>query len=118
MDIKELEEFINYKPIFDENPQFLVDDIKNQAAKYLPKEQIDLIQKSYEFALKAHKGQKRLSGEPYIVHPVRATQFLMMINPDVASIQACLLHDVIEDTSLTYDDIKKEFGEEVANLCD
>lgn len=118
MDIKELEQFINYQPIYDENPQILVEGIKKHASKYLSDDDLDKIQKAYEFARKAHAWQKRLSGEPYIVHPVRATQFLMKINPDVQSIQACLLHDVIEDTPITYEDIKEEFGEEVAYLCE
>jgi GTP pyrophosphokinase len=119
MDIKELEQFINYKPIFSEQELVpLVEDIKQKASEYLPKDQIKQIDKAFQFAKKAHQGQKRLSGEPYIVHPVRATQFLMKIKPDIASIQACLLHDVIEDTPYTYEDIKENFGEEVANLCE
>lgn len=75
------------------------------------------IQETYEFAAKAHDDVRRLSGERYIVHPLRATLILMDIKPDLATIQACILHDVIEDTDITYEDIKKEFGEEIANLC-
>ncbi len=118
MDIQELENFINYQPIFDINKvDLLVEDIKSKASEYLPSSQLSSIDKAYDFAKKAHQGQKRLSGEPYIVHPVRATQFLMKIKPDIASIQACLLHDVIEDTPYTYEDIKNNFWEEVAKLC-
>ena len=51
----------------------------------------------------------RLSGDPYISHPVAATSILLSIKPDIATIQACFLHDVIEDTELTYEDIKEEF---------
>ncbi len=118
MDIRELEQFINYNPILDSNLQFLVDQIKQQASSYLSEKEIEQIQKAYEFAREAHKDQKRLSGEPYIVHPVMATKYLMKIRPDLQSIQACLLHDVIEDTPYDYEDIKKEFGEEVAYLCE
>jgi len=60
----------------------------------------------------------RLSGEPYIIHPVRVLEFLMMIEPDVASMQAALLHDVIEDTDTTREDIEADFGTEVAELCE
>jgi len=74
--------------------------------------------KAYEYAKEAHKEQKRLSWEPYIIHPVEATLFLMKLKPDIYTIQACLLHDVIEDTPKTAEDIKKEFWETVAFLCE
>lgn len=83
------------------------------SAKYIEEK----IRKSYEYAKEAHKWQIRLSWQPYINHPVEATQILLSLGPDVASIQACLLHDVIEDTPKTYEDIKNEFWEEVAFLC-
>ncbi|MCH2188425.1 RelA/SpoT family protein [Candidatus Gracilibacteria bacterium] len=73
--------------------------------------------KAYEFAKKAHEGQMRLSGEPYILHPVEAAVILLDIKPDLATLQACFLHDVIEDTPITYDDILHEFGIEVATIC-
>lgn len=76
------------------------------------------ISKAYEYAKEAHKPQKRLSGEPYINHPVEAAQILMTLSPDMETIQACLLHDVIEDTDITAEDIRKEFGEEVLFLCE
>lgn len=72
------------------------------------------IVKAYEFARKAHEGQERLSGEPYITHPVGAAMELMAIKPDLVTIQACLLHDVPEDTAYDNDDIAKVFGTEVA----
>ncbi len=75
------------------------------------------IKKAYEYAKDAHKWQIRLSWQPYINHPVDSTQILLTLTPDIASIQACLLHDVIEDTPKTYEDIKKDFWEEVAFLC-
>jgi len=64
---------------------------------------------AYEFAKKAHDGVVRLSGEPYIAHPVAATEILLSLSPDIYTIQACLLHDVIEDTDYSYDDIKEIF---------
>jgi len=118
MYLQTLDKFFEYKPTFDENPQFLIDEIIKRASEYLGSEKIATIQKAYDFALEAHKWTKRLSWEPYIIHPIKATQFLMKINPWVPSIAACLLHDVIEDTKYEYKDIKKEFGEEIADLCE
>lgn len=117
MDTSNLWEFINYKPIWDEDPQFLVDQIIKEAGEYLDPGKLDKIQKAYEFAKKAHAWILRQSWEHYIVHPVQATLFLLKIKPDLATIQACLLHDVIEDTPFTYNDIKAAFGMDVANLC-
>lgn len=76
------------------------------------------ITKAYIYSREAHEWQNRLSWEPYIVHPVEATEILLDLKPDIYTIQACLLHDVIEDTPKTSDDIKKEFWEEVAFLCE
>lgn len=117
MDIERLEEFLNYQPIFEEDPQFLLHQIKKEVSEYMPYEKISKIDHAYEFAKHAHWNQKRLSWEPYFVHPIKSTQFLMKIKPWIKSIQTCILHDVIEDTEFTYEDIKKEFWEEVANLC-
>ncbi len=77
----------------------------------------DSLWEAYEFAKNAHKDVKRLSGEPYISHPVAATEILLSLNPDIYTLQACFLHDVIEDTDYTYEDIKAKFWEDVANLC-
>lgn len=77
---------------------------------------IKAVDAAYEFAREAHEGQTRYSGEPYIVHPVGATALLLRLNPDLASIQACLMHDVTEDTAATRDDIEQKFGSEVADL--
>ncbi|MBU1758385.1 HD domain-containing protein [Patescibacteria group bacterium] len=118
MDIKTLTNFFNYKPFIGQNPQIIVDGIIKTAKEYLPREQIPMIQKAYEYARKAHEGQVRLSREEYIVHPLKATEFLMEIRPDIATIQTCILHDVIEDTPITQEEVEKEFGKEVGNLCE
>ncbi len=73
--------------------------------------------KAYEYAKEAHIDQKRHSWEPYIIHPVEATLYLMKLKPDIFTIQACLLHDVIEDTPKTAEDIRKDFWETVEFLC-
>ena len=74
--------------------------------------------KAYIYARDAHEWQMRKSCDPYIIHPVEATDILLSLQPDIYSIQACLLHDVIEDTPKTRDDIFNAFWEEVAFLCE
>lgn len=69
-------------------------------------------------AAKVHEGQKRLSGEPYIMHPLSVALILARLGMDDASIIAAMLHDTVEDTDLTNDEIKKEFGDTVAELVD
>lgn len=117
MDISEIQQFHEYKTLFDEDPISLVEDILKEAW-YLTKSDKKKVIKAYEVARDAHAWVKRLSWEPYIIHPVRVLEFLMLIKPDVASMQATLLHDVIEDTPMTYEDILEIFGEEVADLCE
>ncbi len=98
-----------------------IESIIKRAQAYMqniPQEEIRVhISLAYEFAKEAHKKDIRLSGEPYISHPVAATEILLSLNPDISTIQACLMHDVIEDTPYTYEDIKEAFGDDVANLC-
>ena len=77
-----------------------------------------LIEKGYKFALEAHKEQERQSGEPYIIHPIAVACKLIEFGMDTPSVVAGLLHDVIEDTSYTYDEIAKLFGKEIANLTE
>ena len=87
--------------------------------KTVPHEMVhDALWRAYEFAKKAHDGQMRKSGNPYIVHPVRAAEYLLMLKPDLVTIQACILHDVAEDTDFTIEDISKEFWSEVAAICE
>ena len=74
--------------------------------------------KAYNFALEAHKKQKRDEGVPYIIHPIAVANILSDLKLDSATIATGLLHDTIEDTKVTYESVKKEFGEEVANLVD
>ena len=76
------------------------------------------LNKAYNFALDAHQNQKREEGVPYIIHPVAVANILTELKLDSATITTGLLHDTIEDTNVTYETVKKEFGEEVANLVD
>lgn len=85
---------------------------------YLPKAKCDDVTKAYQLAEEAHKDQRRVSGEPYILHPLAVAQILADMKIDTTTITASLLHDVVEDTSYTLEDIKKMFGKEVAFLVD
>jgi GTP pyrophosphokinase len=76
------------------------------------------LQEVYDFARKAHKGQKRLSGEDYIVHPLSVAQILINWKQSQTVIEAALLHDVVEDTPITLSDLEKKFGSEIAFLVD
>ena len=76
------------------------------------------LNKAYNFALEAHQNQKREEGVPYIIHPVAVAKILTELKLDSATITTGLLHDTIEDTKVTYENVKKEFGEEVANLVE
>ncbi len=85
---------------------------------YLPPEQVDRIREAAEFGASAHKGQKRLSGEPYIAHPVAAAAILADLRLDADTIVAAILHDVIEDTPTPKDQLAAKFGRDVAELVD
>ena len=78
----------------------------------------ETLSKAYDFALKAHKNQKRASGDPYLIHPVAVADILSDLKLDSATIATGLLHDTIEDTKATYKTVEKEFGKEVADLVD
>lgn len=92
----------------------LVDRIK----AYDPDTDEALLNKAYVYAMKAHGKQFRASGDPYFAHPLEVAAILTDLKLDVATIVTALLHDTIEDTLATYDDIKANFGEEIANLVD
>ncbi len=95
-------------------------DLDEGVAPLLEKypEHKDLILKAYEFAKKKHGGQKRKTGEPYIVHPLNVAKILSELGMDAATIIAALLHDVLEDTDTTYEEIKERFGESVASIVE
>jgi len=101
-----------------EGPVFLISDLCALLETYLEPDQVKLVFRAYEFGAQAHEGQQRLSGEPYIYHPLAVARILAEMRMDVSSIVAALLHDVIEDTPTAKDQVAKEFGEEVAELVD
>lgn len=92
--------------------------LKELIIKYKPNANLELIEKAYNISKQAHEGQARVSGEPYITHPVEVGCILAELEMDESSIAAGILHDTIEDTTFTYEQVKKEFGEEIAELVD
>ena len=100
------------------DPEKLHQELLAGIRKYHPSADLSMIEKAYQVAAEAHKDQKRKSGEPYIIHPLCVGIILADLEMDKETIAAGLLHDVVEDTVMTYDEIKEEFGEEVAQLVD
>lgn len=98
----------------DKEIQELIEKIK----KYANDADVSLVEKAYYFAKKAHDGQFRKSGEPYFIHPVAVANILCDMELDIETIIAGLLHDVVEDTEYTYEDIEREFSKEIADLVD
>ena len=108
--ISELQEFVA--------PEKLYQDLINCVQKYHPSDDISMIAKAYQVAREAHKDQFRKSGEPYIIHPLNVAIILAQLELDKETIVAGILHDVVEDTVMTEEDLVREFGEDVALLVD
>ena len=100
------------------NEDVLFLDFKKKLQKYLNSYQIKKIEKAFKVAKKAHSGQKRKSGENYITHPLDAAIYLADYSLDHETIMAAILHDVIEDTQISLEDLGKDFGKTVAELVD
>ncbi len=83
-----------------------------------PSEDISLIRKAWEFCVTHHKGQMRASGEPYIIHPLEVAEVLAEMKMDATAIAAGLLHDAVEDTPATSEEIEAEFGDQVAHIVE
>ncbi len=101
-----------------DDPDKLFSQLITSIHKYHPSTDTTMIQKAYRCAYKAHENQKRKSGEPYIIHPVSVAIILAELELDKETIVAGLLHDVVEDTIMTNEDVAREFGEEVSLLVD
>jgi len=95
-----------------------INDIITELKRKKRKVNVKLVQKAYEFAAKNHEGQLRKSGEPYIIHPVNVAYILASIELDEPTICAALLHDIVEDTKVTHQDVINIFGQEIADLVD
>jgi GTP diphosphokinase / guanosine-3',5'-bis(diphosphate) 3'-diphosphatase len=92
--------------------------LEEKLLEYYPDVNLGLVRKAYEFAEKRHEGQKRSSGEPYMIHPVGVSIILAELHLDLDSIITGLLHDTVEDTETSLEDIKSQFGESVSELVD
>ncbi|HFD92460.1 MAG TPA: bifunctional GTP diphosphokinase/guanosine-3',5'-bis pyrophosphate 3'-pyrophosphohydrolase [Gammaproteobacteria bacterium] len=101
-----------------EDDLFAASGLIHALQTYLEPEQIEQARRAYEFGAAAHQGQRRLSGEPYITHPLAVAGILAGMRMNVECIQAAILHDVIEDTDVTKEDIEARFGAEVAEMVD
>src|SRR5258706_11244036 len=99
-------------------PQLRFDDIADRILEYDPNCDLALLQRAYVFSAKVHEGQERLSGEPYLVHPLEVASILVDLRMDDVTVAAGLLHDTIEDTLTTLDEIRRRFGERVAFLVE
>ena len=108
--IKKMEDFTS--------PEELYQELIQSVARYHPSADISMIEKAFQVAMEAHKDQVRKSGEPYIIHPICVAIILADLELDKESIVAGLLHDVVEDTPMTSEDLARLFGEEVALLVD
>ena len=100
------------------SPEILYEDLVRSIRRYHPSDDISMIEKAYRIARDAHRDQKRKSGEPYIIHPLCVAIILADLELDKESIVAGILHDVVEDTVMTLDEITEDFGPEVALLVD
>ena len=95
-----------------------INQITDQVATYIDNPDLDLIQRAYVFSAQAHDGVVRRSGEPYISHPMNVAYLLATMQLDEATVAAGLLHDTVEDTETTVDEIEDLFGSDVADIVD
>ncbi len=95
-----------------------IENIIEKMKENNPKTNVDLIKKAYNFANEYHKKQKRMSGEDYIIHPLSVAYILADLELDDSTIASALLHDVVEDTEITHEDLINEFGEEIADMVE
>ena len=121
-DVKPLDDYVDAAMLeaqkSEKSADGLFEDLITSVSETMSEEEIGYIKRAYEIAYEAHEGQYRRSGEPYIIHPVQVAHILYKLGMDSESMVAALLHDVVEDTEMTEDDVKKEFGEDVANLVE
>ncbi len=96
----------------------LYSELEDKIREYRPKDDLAPLRKAFEFARRYHQDQTRDSGEPYMAHPVMVAHILADMRMDVVAMETGLLHDVVEDTSVTVDQVRKEFGDEVARCVD
>lgn len=108
----------NYDGDFMQTEPQNINALKAKLLSYDPKADIEIVQKAYDFAAQAHEGQKRNSGEPYITHPLSVAFILTDIEMDADTLAAALLHDVVEDTGVSEEQLQNRFGQEITQLVD
>ncbi len=109
---------IEVKDLYGDPSRFLISDLCRIVEDYMNEEQVKDVYQAYLFGAQAHEGQYRKTGEPYIYHPISVARILAEMHMDSKSICAAILHDVIEDTPATKDEVAEKFGEDVAELVD
>ncbi len=112
------EEITRIEEVTTKTPDELYSELEECVKKTMSEEEIKVIRKAYELAKEAHSTQFRHSGEPYIIHPIAVAKILYELGMDGESVAAALLHDVVEDTPITKEEISRDFGEDVANLVE
>src|SRR4029434_470650 len=95
-----------------------LEDILAKVEKYHPGDNLDLIRRAYIFSAKEHKGQVRASGEPYLTHPLEVANLLAEMKMDAVTVSVGLLHDVVEDTLVSLQEVERTFGPDVAHIVD
>src|SRR4026208_1108553 len=95
-----------------------LEDILAKVERHHPGDNFDLIRRAYIFSAKEHKGQVRASGEPYLTHPLEVANILAEMKMDAVTVSVGLLHDVVEDTLVSLEDVEKIFGPDVAHIVD
>ena len=95
-----------------------INDLIEKVQSYYPAADGGLIRTAYEYSAEVHRGQRRLSGEPYLIHPMAVADIIADLKLDVPSVVAGLLHDTVEDTLTTLDELIHQFGDEIAALVD
>src|ERR1700740_1690144 len=93
-------------------------DLMRRMQENRPQDDLTIVKKAYDFSLKHHEGQSRASGEPYLIHPLEVSLVLADMKLDSTAIAAGLLHDAIEDTPVTDEDVRREFGDQVAHIVE
>ena len=100
------------------DPAIIFEDLVKKVSAIYPPEDVELVKKAYEYAEKAHADQKRLSGEPYICHPLEVACIIADLALDKDTVIAGLLHDVIEDTECSHDEVARLFSPEIAEMVE
>ena len=95
-----------------------IDQLLDRVKSYNAEADLNIVRKAYEFSAKVHEGQRRRSGEPYLQHPIAVAGVLTSLRTDVTAIVAALLHDTLEDTVATPEELESEFGKDVVHLVD